>query len=225
MLTGQVMKNEQIAGSKKINDTIYRSFQYLKYSEVEKFIREFKEQPHDEVQVMHTFRELILGAFLSQNDLQMYHNYEIDSKTPDWCVLDDSSRPQCIIELVNFHPDTETSADIINQIQEKGIWCNFVKPNTERLYNAIWEKASKYKSLARKYKLQYVVSVFGEFTASVDQEELNECLFDEETGLFKLYPEVSGLLYFEESSGVYLFFYKPNPFANVAMNIPSGRFQ
>lgn len=218
------IKYGQKAGSKRLNDFIYHCFQYLKDSEAEKFVIEFKKQPHDKIQVMHTFRELILGAYLSKIGLQMYHNYNIDSKTPDWCALDNSSHPQCIIELGNFHPDAETSIDIITQIQEKGIWFNFVKPNTERLYSAIWEKISKYISLTIKYEFSYVVSIFGDFTAIVDQEELDQCLFDKETGLFELYPEVSGLLYFEESSGVYFFVYKPNPFAKNLMNISCGRF-
>jgi hypothetical protein len=184
------MKYGRIAEGKRINEFIYHCFQNLKESEVTKFVIEFHDQPHDKVQVMHTFRELILGAYLSQLGLQMFHNYVIDSKAPDWCALNETSRPKYIIELVNFHPDAETSADIVAQIREKGIWCNFVKPNTERLYNAIWEKASKYKSLVSRNKLPYVVSIFGEFTASIDQEEIDQCLFDQETGLFALYPEV-----------------------------------
>jgi hypothetical protein len=224
-MANQALKYGQIAGSKRINDFIYHCFFHLKDSEAEKFVSEFKKQPHDNIQVMHTFRELILGAYLSQIGLKMCHNYDIDSKTPDWCALDNNLHPKCIIELANFHPDAETSTDIVTQIQEKGIWCNFVKPNTERLYNAIWVKISKYKSLITKYKFPYVVSIFGEFAAIIDQEELDQCLFDKETGLFELYPEVSGLLYFEESSGDYFFVYKPNPFAKNVMNIPSGRFQ
>lgn len=174
---------------------------------------------------MHTFRELILGAFLSQSGFRLRHNFGIDSKTPDWCVLDNNSHPQIIIELLNFHPDAETSADIVNQIQKKGIWANFVKPNTERLYDTIREKVVKYKSLVTKYKIPYIVSVFGEFTAIVDQDELDQCLFDKESGIFKLYPEISGVLYFEETSGIYFFTYRPNPMASFSVNISNGQFQ
>ena len=140
------MKYGRIAEGIRFNEFIYHCFKYLKESEIIKFVNEFKSQPHDKVQVMHTFRELILGAYLSQLGMEMYHNFVIDSKTPDWCALDETSRPKYIIELVNFHPDAETSADIVAQIREKGIWCNFVKPNTERLYSAISKKASIYKS-------------------------------------------------------------------------------
>jgi hypothetical protein len=216
------MKYGQIAGSKAINETIDYCFQFLSETETLKFVRMFNELPHDQVQIMHTFRELILGAFLSQNHYKVMYEYEIDSKTPDWCILDDNFQPQCIIELLNFHPDAETSADMIRQLQDKGIWCNFVKPNTERLYHAIWEKATKYKSLSRKYNLSYVISIFGEFTAIIDKDEINECLFGQGTGLFKMYPEMTGLLYFEESSGNYLFSFVPNPDTIKSINIPSG---
>jgi len=223
MMASQLKKYGQIAGSNRINEAIYLCFQFLNDSEAEKFIREFKEQPHDKGQVMHTFREIILGAYLAKHDFQVCHDYEIDSKTPDWSILDENSQPQCIFELLNFHPDAETSTDIVQQIKEKGIWCNFVKPNTERLYSKIWEKASKYKSVVRKHSLPYVIAVFGEFTAVVDEYEIDECLSGE-TGLFEMYPEVSGLSYFEESAGSYLFSYKPNPHANIAMDISSDWF-
>jgi hypothetical protein len=218
------MKYGQIVESKKINDYIYQCFRYLEESEIEKFVREFKDQPHDKAQVVHTFRELILGAYLSKSDFRVSHDYEIDGKTPDWCILDGNLLPQCIIELVNFHPDAETSSDIVSQISQSGIWCNFQKPNTERLYHVVWDKASKYKSLARKYDLPYVVSVFGVFTAAVELEELDECLLDTEAGLFKMYSELSGLLYFEESFGVYHFSYICNPFADFITEISSGKF-
>ncbi|MHC4867358.1 MAG: hypothetical protein ACYTEX_25065 [Planctomycetota bacterium] len=216
------MKFGQIAGNKRINDAIYYCFQLIGDNEARKFVQRFKEQPHDEIQVMHTFRELILGAFLSANRFCIQSDYRIESKTPDWCVLKEGSHPQCIIELVNFHPDAERSDDIKRQIHKKGIWCNFVGPNTKRLYHAIWDKASKYKPIASKYNVPYIVSVFSDAAAFVEQKELDECLFDRETGLFAMYPEVSGLLFFEESSGDYLFIYKPNPHANRTMSIPSG---
>jgi hypothetical protein len=173
---------------------------------------------------MHTLRELILGAFLSKNGFCVRSDFRTESTTPDWCILNDRGDPQCIVELVNFHADAQTSADIVRQIEEKGIWCSFVRPNTERLYYAIWDKASKYKDVAAKNKLGYIVSVFGEFDANVEEEELDECLLDKETGLFKLYPEVSGVLFFEESGGSYLFSYNANEYANRTMNIRGGWF-
>ena len=212
----------QIAESEKINSAIYYCFRYIDVTEATKFVRKFKEQPHDKIQIMHTFRELLLGAFLASNNLRMRSEYKIDGKTPDWCIFSEDSHPECIVELVNFHADAETEADIIRQIQEKGLWCNFVKPNTDRLYHAIWRKADTYKTLVNKYNLPYVIAVFSEFTANVEQDELDECLFGTEAGIFKLYPEVSGILFFEEFSGSYPFTYRSNPHTMRRAALPSG---
>lgn len=218
------MQYGQIVASKKINEIIYHCFHYIDEKEAKKFVRKFKEQPHDKIQIMHTFRELILGTFLAKNGLLVQNEQNIDGKTPDWCIINNSFLPQCMVELVNFHADAGTLADIVHQIQEKGIWCNFVKPNTERLYSTIWKKASTYKMLTNKYNLPYVIAVFSEFTASVKQEELDECLFEEATGLFERYPEISGILFFEELRRNYLFTYLSNPHAIRMTSLPSGWF-
>lgn len=213
----------QLSGSKKINETIYACFEVLDQSEELKFVRKFREQPHDNIQIMHTFRELILGAYISKSGFDMCHDCEIESKTPDWSILNDNSHPQCIIELVNFHTDAETTKDIAQQIKDKGIWCNFTKPNIDRLYQVIWAKSSKYKRIVQKLKIPYIVSVFGDFQADVEMDEIKICLFGQD-GLFKIYPEVSGLLYFEESSGSYYFKYFSNPDAEKPIAITDGSF-
>ncbi len=219
------MQYGQMGGSNKLNKAIYHCFQYIDETEARKFVRKFQDQPHESVQVIHTYRELILGAFLGQNGFHVKHDYEIDLKTPDWCSFDDSSNLQYVVELASFHPDAATSQDIVRQIREKGIWGNFVKPNTERLYHAIAEKVLAYRALAKEHKFPYIVAIYGESFAAIKQEELDECLFGTEAGLFSRFPEFSGFLFFEESAGSYLFFYKPNPHAVRPMSLPSGRFE
>jgi hypothetical protein len=77
----------------------------------------------------------------------------------------------------------------------------------------------------RDLGVPYIVAVFGEFRAAIDfEEEVCPCLFDEEFGLFRMYPDVSGVLYFEETSGRYLFRYAHNPNALRAFDLPSGVF-
>ena len=66
-------------------------------------MKKFREQPHDEDQAKHTFRELILGAFIASHG----HSVEskrlrIDGKTPDWSIVENSEL-KCIIEAVTFH--------------------------------------------------------------------------------------------------------------------------
>jgi len=49
-------------------------------------------------------------------------------------------------------------------------------------------------------------------------------LNDKESGLFELYPELSGVLYFQEFSGSYHFEYESNLNAVRKLNIPNGIF-
>ena len=63
------MKYGQIAGNDHINASIYRCFKHICENDERKFIKKFREQPHDSDQVMHTFKELILGAYLSTSIL------------------------------------------------------------------------------------------------------------------------------------------------------------
>ncbi len=173
-----------------MNAAVYRCFSYIDESEARKFIRKFRDQPHDKVQVMHTFRELILGAFLAMNGLQVpiFTTPRLSPNTKLVHILDESARPQCVVELLNFNPSAATSQDVVDQLQAKGIWCNWVAPNTERLYSALWEKATRYSALAERRGLSYVIGVFGDFIACVEPDELDECLLTAETGLFWLYP-------------------------------------
>ena len=68
------------------------------------------------------------------------------------------------------------------------------------------------------------MAVFGDFKAAVDEEEIHCCLFDDGTGIFDMYPEVSGLLYFEEKFGQYFFSYMQNPSAEIRFDLLSGAF-
>lgn len=218
------MKYGQIAGNKSINAMIYRCFEHIPEEDARKFVKKFSDQLSDEVQVMHTFRELILGAYLVCNDLNVRYEYALGTKTPDWCVMDGSSSFKAIVELTNFHLDKTTEDNIKERVQPGGMWMGWQKPNDDRLYNQIWQKAASYKTLVEQYDISYIIAVFGEFTAAVNSDELDQCLFDKEYGLFGLYPIISGVLFFDEQFGRYSFTYKPNPNSSKAIHIPSGEF-
>ena len=219
------MKYGQIAENQSINVTIYRCFEYICEQDALKFVKKFREQPHEKDQVMHTFRELIVGAFLASNAFNVRYDQKVDGKTPDWCVLDiNTSSLQCIVELVNLHIDRIREDESKRLLDAGQIWWNWAEPNNARLYQRILEKANTYEKLAKKNKSPYVVSVFSEFTADVKLEELNQCLFGDHGGLFNLCPTLSGVLFFKESSGWYFFTYIRNPQAILEIEIPSGVF-
>jgi hypothetical protein len=223
-----IMEYGQIAGNSSINATIYHCFEYLREEDERKFVKKFREQPHDSVQIAHTFRELVLGAHLSSKGVTVRYDHRIGAQTPDWSILDVRREAITgIVELTSFHIDKATEYEIEGQMQAKGLagyWRDQNKDNVERLYHVIWRKVTKYRSMVNELQLPYVVAVFGEFEAALDFEEVCRCLLDARTGLFGVYPELSGLLYFEEASGQYSFSYAGNPNALRTIDLPVGVF-
>ena len=222
------IKYGKIAGSKRINELIYRCFEYISEEDERKFIGEFRDQPDDSDQILHTLRELVLGAYLSSSGFKVRHDCAVDSQTPDWCILDEKSGVKGIVELTNFHIDKASEDEIEAHLKARGVarvWRDKNKNNVDRLYYCIWHKAQVYGTLVEKLRVPYVVAVFGEFRAAIEfEEEVCPCLFDDEFGLFEMYPEVSGLTYFEESFGRYSFSYAHNPNALHRFDLPSGVF-
>lgn len=223
-----IMKYGQIAGNSSINATIYHCFEYLCEDDERKFVKKFEEQPDDSDQIMHTFRELVLGAYLSSRGFRVRHDYVINAATPDWSILGaEGEAITGIVELTSFHIDKATENEIEEQMRARGIagyWRDQNKDNVERLYHVIWGKATKYRSLIEQLQVPYIVGVSSETKATVDFEEVCLCLFDGKTGLFGMYPELSGVLYFEEHSGQYSFSYASNPNALRTIELPVGIF-
>jgi hypothetical protein len=173
---------------------------------------------------MHTFRELILGAYLASSGLNVRYDYPVDSSTPDWCILDEISKLRGIVELTNLHTKQSIENEIKQAFQAKDSWADWMPLNDNRLYQSIWNKAQVYKSLVERHCVPYVIAVFGDFFAAVDIDELHPCLNDSGTGLFGLYPTISGVLFFEEEAGRYHFKYFPNSHAIMEIQLAEGAF-
>lgn len=218
----------QITGNEKINGFICCFFEYVCEEDQRKFRRKFRKLPPESDQTMHTLRELIIGAHLSANGFQVRHDYALDNQTPDWCILDDESAVIGIVELTNFHIDKATEIEIRKQSKLKdnfAYWRDGNKNNVDRLYHCIEGKAQAYRSQAISRKVPYVAAVFGEWETAVDFDEIRSCLFCEEAGLFDMYPEMSGVLYFVEQNVLrYLFHYAENPNALQPITMPTGVF-
>ena len=219
------MRYGQIAGNTAINEMIYRCFQHIREEDVRKFVKKFREQPPDSDQIMHTFRELVLGAYLGCNGFKVKHDYLIDGKTPDWCILSETSAERCIVELANFHLDAATETEIEEQLRTEGMAWVWLPERDDRLYQCVWRKAQVYKALVEKLEIAYVIAVFSDFKAPVHwEEELYPSLTNAEHGLFKLYPHISGVLHFEVTSKGYVFGYLGNPGALRTIDLPNGVF-
>ncbi len=221
------MKYGQIAGNKRINDLIYQCLDLIFGEDVQKFIKYFREQPEGSDDILHTFRELVLGAFLNSEGFLARYEYKIDNQTPDWTILSGEGLVNCVIECTNLHIDKATEVEIETKQPEKRVvayWRDGNKDNVERLYQCIWRKATAYKSLIASSKAPYVIGVFSDFEVAIDSEEVELCLYDEDSGIFNMYPEISGVLHFVENSGRYTFMYFKNPKAKYGIRIPNGVF-
>lgn len=119
------MKYGQIAEGNVVNTKIYRCFDYICEGDQHKFLKKFRDRPHDQDQIMDSFRELNLGAFLASNGLNVRHDCKINRKTPDWCVVDKKLSILVIIELSNHHVDKETQIEIEREIERRKIWCGW----------------------------------------------------------------------------------------------------
>lgn len=111
------MKYGQIAGNKRINEMIYHCFQNICAEDELKFVKNFRVQKPDHNQIMHTFSELIFGAFLCSSDLKLRYDYPLEGKTPDTGILDENGTLCGILELVNFHIDKVTNDNIKSQLK------------------------------------------------------------------------------------------------------------
>jgi len=218
---------DEIAGNSSINQCIYRCFDYICKEDRKIFLKKFRENPHDSDEIMHILRELILGAYLGYSNLKIRYEFNINGQTPDWSIVINNSKSDCMIELVNFHIDKATEKQI-KAYREKSrmffFWRDQNKDNLDRLHQSILLKIQKYRKLAIELKIPYIISLYIDFMITVDIDEVKECIFEKGINLFKNYPEVSGLLCFRESNGRYIFKYIQNQNALNKVEIPDGIF-
>jgi hypothetical protein len=220
------MENSRIAGNASINAMINYCLEYITDKDKQKFRSKFRKQYQDNTQVMHTFRELILGAYLGMNGFTIRYEKVVDGKTPDWCILDTKSNLIGIAELVNLEIDLETAIDIKEQVSKKGhasYWADGRADNTYRLYSHIRDKAEAYKDLVGKLEIFYIISAYVDFKLKIYfKEELYPYLFGKDDSIFKQYPEVSAILFFEDDGDKYIFLNALNPMVLRALPFPIG---
>ena len=178
---------------------------------------------------MHTFRELILGAYLNSCGFTGKHEYKIiGPKTPDWCFLNRENTIDSIVELLNFHIDQATNQYIMEQRKTKQVavsWQDANKNNLGRLLSRIQQKIDQYASLVRELKISYAIAIFTRIEVDIDfDEDLLPRLMNEEAGLFTKYSELSGIMLFKENGGKYYFRYAQNPNAMRQICIPESIF-
>ena len=88
----------------------------------------------------------------------------------------------------------------------------------------------KYRQLATKEKLSYVIAV-SEIDGSTSRMEVIDCLEGPDWGLFSRFPELSGVIFQHEGQdlidkrlgrGQFRFEFPPNPRSSCPIQVPSG---
>jgi hypothetical protein len=130
------MKYGKIAESEVINAAIHSCFKFVFEVDVKAYVKKFAKQPHDQDQVFHTFRELVLGIFLASNGLTVESDRRLDGKTPDWTILENGD-PKCIVEVATFHTNKETKDAIKAQFAATGFAWVYQPDHTGRLFQTL----------------------------------------------------------------------------------------
>lgn len=202
------MKFGILAGNSHINSRIYEMFEDIDPSDVLVFVRKFKSEGNE--QRFHTFRELIIGSQLCRSGLKLRYERKVLGKTPDWVIVDDADQIEEIFDVVTIHQRREIETDIQRTISNSQVWSGWVSIPPDHIYSKIEQKANAYASLVGKIRKPYIACLFGEFTASIDPEEVQYALYKHHGGVLSTLPTLSGVIYFLERSGKYHYSFFPN---------------
>jgi hypothetical protein len=202
------MKFGVLAGNSHLNSRIYEMFEDIDASDVLQFVKKFKSERNE--QRFHTFRELIIGSQFRKQGLNLRYGQRLRGKTPDWVLIDNTQQVCELLDVVSLHQRREVEADMMSSVSAGQVWSGWITIPPDHIYSKIEQKANAYAALAAGLKKPYVVCLFGEFTASVDPDEVEHVLYHHHGGAFSRLPTLSGVVYFVESSGSYHYSYYPN---------------
>jgi len=193
----------------------------LEQEDQRKFQKKFRSESAE--QVTHTFRELVLGAFLLNSGFIARYEVEVSNKTPDWLLHGVGGEVLAVIDQLTFHQSRELDDEMNRTVRAGSAGAWWLPDNGSRLYQKLHAKAETYEALATQLKASSVVAIFGDAKAVVETDELQDVLqIAYGGGLFANAPWLSGVLYFEEAHGNYNFRYFKNSAAVRPLSIADG---
>jgi hypothetical protein len=209
---------------------IRNGLKYLSGSGAQTFLKKFRKQSKDRRQVAHTMIELIPGVFGARMGFAPEYEPKMEGQTPDWLFFDPEAKPRFFGDVLNFHLNDSLEKKMGARIQTYGWWDSDLPPSEKRLYSSITEKAGKYKELANRVDLPFVVFVYGWFEAFLYPMEIKFCLKGQSYKLFQDYPQLSGVYHFDDAAPVgpeevnpgYRFHYYANPDASRPLALADG---
>ncbi len=164
---------------------IQNGLNYLNDQDVWTFRKRFRQQSSDRRLLAHTKIELIVGVFSARSGFTPQYEREMEGQTPDWLFLDRADKPHFFGDVLNFHMQKDIEKKIEDALQTRHSWSDELPDSQKRLHPSLRQKAGKYKDLADKVNLPFVVFVYGWSVAFLHQMEIEDCLRNPEYGLFK----------------------------------------
>jgi len=201
-------------GKNGVQATIPRALSYLSQRDQRIFLRKFKDQLSDEQQVMHTFRELLVGVFMTQQGHNPSYEPVVDGLTPDWRLGQDGA---ALVDVVNFHVERAVEEQIDRTLEKGLFWEGIIPDQSLRFRCSLRGKAGKYDNLVAQKQVPYVVFVYEWRHAVIERALVPEWLLRAD-GIFEEFPALSGVFHMYERgdcridlSAGYRFDYYANP--------------
>ena len=193
------MARQTLALSRHIRNCLM----YLDERSQRAFLKKFRQQSGDSRQFGHTNIELIVGVFGAMAGLIPQYEPKMEGQKPDWRFFDLSGKPLFFADVVNFHMNQaiEKKMDEAEQAQRMiSSWGPEELPDSrDRLLPSLKEKAAKYKALADRTGLGFVIFLYGWFEAFLHPMAVESCLRNRKFGLFKDYPHLRGVFHFDNA--------------------------
>ena len=139
----------------------------------------------------HVFWELVVGAYLANQGLEVEYERRLDRKTPDWCLLDSRGAVETVIEVATLRAPYQQEMEIRQSLGEGRIHTMW-SDSALRLFQKLEQKTDAYEELCVSSGIGYVVSLFTEFFANIEQDDVDEAVSGEH-GLFRTRTGLSGV--------------------------------
>lgn len=213
-----------------LRSNIRNGLKYLSDQDVRVFQKKFQQQSEDKRQLAHTRMELITGVFGAMIGFTPQYEPKMEGQTPDWLFLDPEAKPHFFGDVLNFHINEGIEKKTEEALHTHQEWGDELPGSEERLYPSLQGKAVKYRELVGRIHLPFVVFVYGWFEAFLHPMEVEYCLSARKCGLFKDYPQLSGVYHFDDGvplgrgwvNPVYRFRYYANPNASQPLVLGDG---
>ena len=193
----------QLAGNDAVNTLIYECFRVIDSRDRATFAKKFR--TGGDPQRLHTVWELVCGAELSRRGLKPRYEQALDGVKPDWTMYGDDGIAREIVDVVTLRPRFEVENDIAKSVRLRGAWSGWVTTPPDRLYAKLQDKFGAYSAFAERRRLAFVVALFTEFMVPIHTDEVGHVVNQLDGGLFREYPQVSGVIHFDQANGIFRF--------------------